>query len=107
MAVKGNRETSGGSRHSDWKQWKHLEGRRGRQGRQGKSVAGKILAAFADGEGQGDPPVFETIKSGNEDEGNSVGRESQNAETMNPPVDGQGNAVSESGSTSNPRMVVY
>ena len=49
MAVKGNRDTSGGSRHSDWKQWKHLEGRRGRQGRQGKSVAGKISAAFADG----------------------------------------------------------
>ena len=50
-------------------------------------------------DGRGNPPVVEEAKDGDEDEGNAVGRELLNAETMNPAVDDQGNAVGVSGST--------
>ena len=51
-------------------------------------------------DGREDPPVFvETVEDGDADEGNSVGRELHDAETMNPMVDDQGNAVGVSDST--------
>ena len=46
-----------------------------------------------------DPPVIETVEEDSGDGGNAVGRESQDAETMNPTVLDQGNAVSGNDST--------
>ena len=43
--------------------------------------------------------MVETGEEGDEDEGNSIRRESENAETMNPTVQDQGNAVGGNDST--------
>ena len=48
--------------------------------------------------GQDGSPIEEMKDDGDEDEGNPVGRESQDAKTMNPTVEDQGNAVGGGGS---------